>query len=170
MLIRPEQPQDYQQVERLVQTAFASAEYADGQEQTLVANLRHNRQAFIPALSLVAEIDQQLVGYILFTKAQVGAQTVLALAPLAVLPAYQNQGIGRQLIQRGHQLARQLGYNYVLVLGHEHYYPKFGYQPAASLGVTVPADFPPANFFACRLVTLAPPLKGTVHYAAEFGV
>ncbi|MFD1410503.1 GNAT family N-acetyltransferase [Lapidilactobacillus gannanensis] len=169
MLIRPEQSKDYHQVEQVVTTAFASAEYSDGHEQELVAALRTSA-AFIPELSLVAEIDQQIVGYILFTKAQVGAQTVLALAPLAVLPKYQNQGIGRQLIQQGHRLARRLGYNYVLVLGHEHYYRKFGYQPAASLGVTVPADFPATNFFACRLLTLAPPLHGSVVYAPEFGV
>ena len=58
--------------------------------------------AFIPELSLVAEIEGKIVGHILFTKGQIADKTVLVLAPLAVLPTYQGQGIGAALVNEGH--------------------------------------------------------------------
>lgn len=85
MIIRQEKSNYYETVYRVVKAAFDSAEQADGNEQDLVNNLRKG-DAFIPELSLVAEVDGRIVGHILFTKAMVGADTVLALAPLSVIP------------------------------------------------------------------------------------
>ena len=93
MNIRTERPDDYEAVYSLVEQAFASAEHSDGTEQDLVAALRKG-EAFVPELSLVAEIDGKIVGHILFTEAKVGGDTVLVLAPLSVLPAYQRRGVG----------------------------------------------------------------------------
>lgn len=169
MLIRQETPQDYQEVYDLVSEAFATAEHADGNEQDLVAALRKG-PAFIPELSLVAEKDGKLAGHILFTKARVGTQEVLVLAPLSVRPQYQRQGVGGALITEGHRIARQRGYSYSLVLGSETYYPRFGYIPAEQLGVTVPLGIPPANFMAIRLQENAGMLHGAVEYAEEFGM
>lgn len=120
MIIRQETPTDYNNVYQLIITAFKNAEHSDGNEQNLVTALRQS-QSFEPKLSLVAEIDNIIVGHILFTKVQVGEKTALALAPLSVLPAYQQQGIGLALIKQGHEMARQLGYSYVIVLGHPQY-------------------------------------------------
>lgn len=169
MLIRQETPQDYQEVYDLVSEAFATAEHADGNEQDLVAALRKG-PAFIPELSLVAEKDGKLAGHILFTKARVGTQEVLVLAPLSVRPQYQRQGVGGALITEGHRIARQRGYSYSLVLGSETYYPRFGYIPAEQLGVAVPPGIPPANFMAIRLQENAGMLHGAVEYAEEFGM
>ena len=119
MLIRQEKAEDYEAVYHVVQEAFRNAEYTDGNEQNLVVALRKSK-AFIPELSLVAVEDQRVVGYILFTKAVVNGVQVLALAPLAVLPEYQNRGIGLDLIAEGHRAARSLGYGYLAVLGHPH--------------------------------------------------
>ena len=80
MKIRRETPEDYEAVYAVVQRAFESAEHADGTEQDLVTALR-NGDGYIPELALVAEEDGEIVGHILFTKALVGGQTVLALAP-----------------------------------------------------------------------------------------
>ena len=74
--------------------------------------------SFIPKLSLVAIEDEKIVGYILFTKAFVNSIEVLALAPLSVLPKYQNRGIGLSLIKEGHRIAHELGYRYSVVLGY----------------------------------------------------
>ena len=104
MLIRQEKAEDYEAVYHVVQEAFRNAEYTDGNEQNLVVALRKSK-AFIPQLSLVAVEDQRVVGYILFTKAVVNGVQVLALAPLAVLPEYQNRGIGLDLIAEGHRAA-----------------------------------------------------------------
>lgn len=93
MLIRKERSKDREIVYQVVKRAFESAEHADGNEQDLVDALRKS-DAFIPELSLVAEMDQKIAGHIMFTKAQVGDETVLALAPLSVLPGYQKRDIG----------------------------------------------------------------------------
>ena len=76
--IRQERREDYDEVYQLIQEAFRTAEHADGNEQDLVAALRKGR-AFIPELSLVAEVEGQLAGHILFTRAKAGERKVLAL-------------------------------------------------------------------------------------------
>lgn len=70
------------------------------------------------------------------------------------------------MIRRAHSLAKELGYQYFLVLGSGLYYPKFGYIPAEQLGVTLPEGIPSANLMAKS----AKPLSGTVTYAKEFGL
>ena len=169
MLIRTEEPGDYAAVYSVVKHAFDSAEHADGNEQDLVNALRKSG-AFIPELSLVAQLDGEIVGHILFTKAMVGNTAVLALAPLSVLPAYQRRGIGTALIQEGHRIARTLGYGCSVVLGSAQYYPKAGYSPAESLGIKPPFDVPSENFMACRLREDAPSVHGVLRYAKEFGL
>ena len=167
--IRQETKEDYEIVYALVKQAFAQAEHCDGNEQDLVAALRKSR-AFVPELSLVAERDGEIAGHILFTEAMVGFETVLALAPLSVLPRFQRQGIGTALVLEGHRIARKLGHSYSLVLGSETYYPRLGYIPANSFGVEVPNGMPPANFLAVKLREDAPVLHGAVVYAKEFGL
>lgn len=169
MIIRQEKSNDYETVYRVVKAAFDSAEQADGNEQDLVNNLRKG-DAFIPELSLVAEVDGRIVGHILFTKAMVGADTVLALAPLSVIPEYQRTGIGTALIQEGHRIAAGLGYAYSVVLGHEAYYPRIGYLPADTFGIEPPFDIPKKNFMACKLTEHAPDIHGIMKYAKEFGI
>ena len=88
LLIRKEELKDYNDVYNVIKDAFLSAEHSDGNEHDLVNVLRQSK-SFIPELSLVAELDGKIVGHILFTKASVGKDTVLALAPLSVLPKFQ---------------------------------------------------------------------------------
>lgn len=102
MVIRQETPNDYNEIYNLVKEAFATADHADGNEQDPVTELR-KRSAFLPELSLVAEIDGKLAGHIMFTKASVGNDPVLVLAPLSVKPEYQKQGVGTALIAEGHR-------------------------------------------------------------------
>ena len=169
MKIRQEERKDYGEVYKLIREAFKTAEHADGNEQDLAEALRESR-AFVPELSLVAEEHGEIIGHILFTEAKVGGDTVLVLAPLSVLPAYQRRGVGTALIQEGHQIARRLGYAYSLVLGSETYYPRCGYLPAESFGIEIPEGMPPANFLAIRLREDAKPVHGAVIYAKEFGI
>lgn len=169
MLIRKEEPKDCETVYSVVKAAFESAEHADGNEHDLVNALRKG-SSFIPDLSLVAEIDGEIAGHIMFTKAAVGHDTVLALAPLSVLPAYQRRGIGMSLIRGEHRIAEKLGYAYSIVLGSEKYYPKAGYVPADRFGIRPPFDVPRENFMAFKMKRDAPPLCGVMKYAEEFGI
>lgn len=169
MLIRKEESKDYEIISAVVKRAFDCAEHADGNEHELVNALRKG-DAFIPELSLVAKIDGRIVGHIMFTKAEVGSNVVLALAPLSVLPEYQRKGIGTALIKEGHRIAKELGYDYSIVLGSEKYYPRAGYLPADEFGIKPSFDVPRENFMVCRINDTAPDMQGTMKYAKEFGI
>lgn len=167
--IRQENKEDYEEIYNLVKTAFETAEHSDGNEQDLVVALRDSNN-FIPQLSLVAVQDNKIVGYILFTKIKIGKYEELALAPLAILPEYQRQGIGKQLIEKGHQIAKKLGYHYSIVLGSQTYYPKSGYIPAIEYGIKAPFEVPNENFMAMKLNHADKEIIGIVEYAKEFGI
>lgn len=169
LIIRQENKNDYEEVYNVIKTAFETAEHSDGNEQDLVVALRKSDN-FIPELSLVAVIDNKIVGYILFTKIKIGKQEELALAPLGVLPEYQKQGIGRTLIQEGNKKVKELGYHYSVVLGSDKYYPKFGYVSAKEYGIVAPFDVPDENFMAIKLNDTDIEIKGIVQYAKEFGI
>ncbi|MCI8589725.1 MAG: N-acetyltransferase [Clostridiales bacterium] len=169
MNIRQEQPVDYDAVYRVVKEAFKSAEHSEGTEQDLVIALR-NSKSFIPELSLVAVDDNQIVGHILFTKAFVNDVKVLALAPLSVLPEYQNRGIGLSLIHYGHNIAYELGYRYSVVLGHAMYYTKAGYIPASTYGIKAPFPVEDENFMAICFNEHADIFNGFIEYDEAFGI
>ena len=167
--IRQENKKDYDEVYNVVKTAFETAEHSDGNEQDLVVELRKSKN-FIPELSLVAVYDDKIVGYILFTKINIGKYEELALAPLAILPKYQRQGIGKKLVEKGHRIARELGFHYSVVLGSEKYYPKLGYVPASQYGIKAPFEVADENFMAIKLKDTNLKISGTVEYAKEFGI
>lgn len=169
MVIRTEVPADYSGVYQLVQEAFATAEHRDGDEQDLVVRLRDS-EAFIPSLSLVAEVDGTLAGYLLLTRIQVGRSQQLAAAPLAVAPAFQRQGIGTALIREGERRAREMGYQYIVILGSPAYYGRLGYGPAERYGIRPPFPVESAYFMAQPLRPGVEKLDGVVQYAPEFGI
>lgn len=152
--IRQEQPSDYPAVEHLVEAAFAEAEFSDQTEHLLVARLRKS-PAFVPELSLVAESGGEIVGYILLTRLQISdgekQHEVLGLAPVAVLPEFQNRGIGAALIIRSHEIAKAMNFGAVVLLGHAEYYPRFGYQPVSRYGIKLPFEAPDEN---CMILEL----------------
>ena len=169
MNIRQEQPEDYDMVYQIIKDAFKNAEHSDGNEQDLVAALRESK-SFIPELSLVAVEDNRIVGHILFTKAFVNKTEMLALAPLSVLPEYQNKGIGLSLIKHGHNIASKLGYHYSVVLGHPQYYPKAGYVPASQYGIKAPFEVADENFMAICFSESKDKLNGFIEYDKAFGI
>ncbi len=170
MIIRRERSEDYQQIYNLIRIAFESAPHSDGEEHELVERLRMGK-GYISDLSLVAIIDDSIVGHIMFTKAKAGCTDVLALAPVTVLPENQNKGIGSALIREGHRLARKFGYGYSVVLGDPKYYSKFGYIPAEAYGITSPfEDIPEGYFMAYKIHDEAPKACGMMVYAEEFGI
>jgi len=172
--IREEKPDDYHQVSELISAAFSNMPFADGDEQLLVEALRKNI-AFIPALSLVAETCDRLVGHILFTPFQIiqgdKVHYSLALAPVSILPEYQKQGIGSKLITEGHRIAKSLGYTSCFVLGHPDYYPRFAYLPSSNWKIDPPAGVPPEAFMAVEFIPRAlSGVTGSLKYLPEFGI
>ncbi len=172
ILIRQEVGSDFDRVYEVVKAAFLNAAHTNHDEQNLVARLR-NSAAFIPALSLVAEVDGKIVGHIMFTKIAIKAEkkthSALVLAPVAVLPQMQGKGIGKKLILAGHEIARSLGFTAVILVGHPVYYPRFGYSKASAFDLSLPIAVPNEAFMACQLTENAlAEVNGVVEFPKEF--
>lgn len=165
--IRPERPADFPIIHELVRLAFEHAEHTDGDEPFLVTRLRQSPE-YIPELALLAEKKGLMLGHIMYTKLHVGERTALALGPLAVLPEYHKQGIGSALIHHSHEVARSLGWEFVVLIGHAAYYPRFGYLPASSFGLVSTFEVPDEAFMAINLKGGPNHLPGLVEYSPAF--
>lgn len=169
--IRQEEENDFKAVFNLIENAFEKEEYSDHKEQFLVERLRRS-DAYIPELALIAEQDERIVGYLLLTKIkdENGKEAEsLALAPVAVLQDSQGKGIGGQLIRYAHEKAREMGFGSIVLLGHEKYYPRFGYELTSKYGIRLPFDVPSENCMVIELVTGAlQDVQGVVEYPKAF--
>jgi len=134
--IRPEMQKDYYRIAEINALAFGPsienpAERSFIAEVMLVDSLRHSAN-YDPDLALVAEWNGEVVGYALFTPYKVWIsgveQKAVSLAPLTVDPKMQKMGVGAALMEKGHAIAREKGYDFAFLLGHTEYYPRFGYQ------------------------------------------
>lgn len=175
LIIRQEILGDYDRVIELTAKAFEHMPFSEGDEDKLVEKLR-KAPNFIPELSLVAELDGQLVGHILFTPLKIENEQEtfesLVLGPVSVLPEFQKQGIGGQLILAGHQKARELGFQSVILIGHPEYYPRFGYKTASGWGLKVAMELPSDDVFMAAELTenALSGVSGTIVFPPEFGV
>lgn len=172
ILIRKETTKDFSIVKQIIKFAFQTIEYSDQTEHLLVERLR-NSDAYIPELSLIAELNGQLVGHIILTKIKIKNETMsfssLALAPVSVLPEFQGKGIGGQLILEAHRIAKELKYKSIVLLGHADYYPKFGYKKASDFNIKIPFEAPDENCMAIELIKDGlKNVSGTVEYSKAF--
>jgi predicted N-acetyltransferase YhbS len=159
--------EDYVSISEVNDLAFSQKN-----EGRLILALRKT-QEFIPELSLVAEVGGKVVGHILFYPIKIknndASYDSLCLAPMAVLPEYQRQRIGSQLVKEDLKRARDLGFKSVIVLGHAAYYPRFGFEPASRWGIRPPFEVPDEVFMALELVKDGlKDIHGTVEYPPEF--
>jgi putative acetyltransferase len=162
--IRPEGPADIAAIRRVLEAAFPTAA-----EARLVERLRDGGHLLI---SLVAEEDGAVVGHIAFSPVQVdGAAPAgggVGLAPVAVLPGHQRQGLGGRLIREGLAACERAGYEFVVVLGEPAYYRRFGFDRAARRGLGNEYDAV-EEFMVLELKGGAIPTSGgMVRYGPEF--
>jgi len=124
-------------------------------------------------ISLVAIQDGEIVGHILFSPVVVESEgssfEAIALAPMAVLPAYQRKGIGSQMVRAGLEECRRLGHEIVVVLGHPDYYPRFGFVPAKQKGIDCEFEVPEEAWMILELREGAlAGRRGIVRFQPEF--
>ncbi|MDD2665591.1 MAG: N-acetyltransferase [Methanocellales archaeon] len=166
LTIRKGEEKDYKKVYEVNCLAFQQEN-----ESKLIEKIRKGKN-FIPELSLVAEIEDEIMGHILFSRINIFGDSVfdsLALAPMAVSPEFQKKGIGSNLIKKGIEKAKELGFDSIIVLGHKEYYPKFGFQRASKWNIKCPFEAPDEAFMAIELTERAFEGKaGTVKYPDEF--
>lgn len=124
--VRHESVNDYPAIADIHYRAFENR-----QDEAKIVALHRRRYSFEPKLSLIAETGGEIVGHVLYSPRtfRVLGQDIraLILGPLGVLPEWQGRGIGSVLMRAGDDLARDLGYPFVILLGHDTYYPRFGY-------------------------------------------
>lgn len=164
MKIRKEEAGDIAAVHALNASAFESPA-----EAKLVDALR--RQAH-PVVSLVAEDGQTVIGHIMFSPVSLTGHPdlmIMGLAPMAVMPAHQNKGIGTALVRAGLDECKSLGYGAVVVLGHPRYYPRFGFAPSTHFGIGCEYEAPEEAFMVLELQPgYLSGKSGTIKYHAAF--
>ncbi|MFN2444400.1 MAG: GNAT family N-acetyltransferase [Vicinamibacterales bacterium] len=164
MHIRPERPADIPGIRTVSLTAFETSAEAD-----LVDALREQAD---PIISLIAEDSGAIVGHILLSPVTLTAHPelrIVGLAPMAVVPARQRQGIGSALIHEGLERCRRLGFGAVIVLGHAEYYPRFGFTAASRFGLRCEYDVPEDVFMVLELDEgILKGKSGTIHYHPAF--
>ena len=165
-----EKKKDYHVIKEINDLAFGQ-----DSESKLIENIR-NTDDFIPELSLVFENEKlEVIGHILFSLITIETKTEsipsLALAPMAVNPDFQNQGIGSLLVKEGLHRCEELGHDSVVVLGHPNFYPKFGFIPASEKGIKCPFEVPSEAFMVFEIKPGAwNDVQGTVQYPKVFSV
>jgi putative acetyltransferase len=171
--LRPEGPADPPAIRRIVAAAFARADVPVPPEVALVDGLRGSN-AWLPELSMVAEADDELVAYALLSRVWVGhtAEPALALGPVAVSPQRHGLGYGTEVVQAALDAAAELGERLVVVLGNPSYYRRFGFRPAAELGLASPwsglGDPWQALVLPDDTSAAPPPPRGEVRYPAAW--
>jgi len=165
MIIRREEPQDIPAIRQVNELAFGRSGEANA-----IDALRDRGAA---TLSLVAVIDDRVVGHLFFTPATIETADhtwpALGLAPLAVLPEYQRQGIGSALMKAGLAECARLGYERVIVLGHPDYYSRFGFMRASQYGIRPAWEAPDEAFMVLELQRGAlDSVSGVARYQPEW--
>lgn len=163
MIVRPERADEREAV-------FAVHEAAFGRpvEARIVDDVR-GTDAFVPALSLVAEDGDRVLGHVLVSYFEVeGGRRVLQLGPIGVLPERQGQGIGSALMRAAIQRADELLEPLIVLEGNPAYYGRFGFRPASRLGLLPPRPLPDEVFMALMLHAYDPTIRGRVVYPPAF--
>jgi putative acetyltransferase len=163
--VREERPEDALLVRRVTEAAFGRGDEAD-----LVEQLRDENAVLA---SLVADVDSETVGHILFSRMWIESAesrvAAVALAPVAVMPSHQRSGIGGLMIRTGLQLLRDRGEEIVIVLGDPTYYARFGFSRESARPLESP--FAAEHFMAMELRPRAlTGVAGSVRYPAAFGI
>jgi len=165
LIIRLETPEDKASIRHVNKEAFGQKE-----EAGIIEKLRNRG---VLTISLVAVQDDRTVGHIAFSPVKVESERssfeAIALAPMAVLPAYQRKGIGSQLVRSGIKECQHLGHEIIVVLGHPNYYPRFGFVPAKPKGITCEFEVPDEAWMILELREGAlAGRQGTVSFQPEF--
>ncbi len=162
MIIRPESPADVAAIHAVTLEAFKGHPYSDGTEHLIVDRLR---DAGALSLSLVAEVEGEVVGHIAFSPVELsdGSKQWFGLGPVSVLPSFQGQGIGGALIRRGLEMLKEQAAAGCVVVGNPELYRKYGFQNDAGM---IYADCAPQYFLTQPLSS--PSASGMVTFNAAF--
>lgn len=172
--LRPEEPSDAAEAEFLTREAFWNA-FKPGCDEHYLLHVMRSDPSFIPELNFVAEQNGRIIGSIVYTKSSVTAPDgrlleTVTFGPVSVLPAYQKSGVGSRLIFHTLELAKKLGHQAVIILGHPDYYPRFGFRPGRDFGLTLQNGETFDAFMALELAPGSLDGGGVYHYAEIYNI
>jgi putative acetyltransferase len=166
--VRPERPEDVDRIRQINDEAFGGPS-----ESAIVDGIR-GTDRWIDCGSLVAEAgDGALVGHLLLSEGDLVAnddeiRRIWMVGPVAVVPEHQRRGVGGALMRAAIDLATERGEPVLCLLGHATYYPRFGFEPARSIGIEAPRPWRDANWMALRLPTWDPLVRGLARFPPAF--
>ena len=165
--IREERPEDFEEVRHIHRLAFGQD--AEGR---LVDLLRGCGGAVVSIVA-VDGATGAVIGHILFSPARIEGDRIvegMGLAPMAVLPKFQRQGIGTRMVQAGIEMLKNQGWPFIIVLGHPEYYPRFGFERASHKGVSCQWEGVPDEAFMILILDekAMERVSGVVKYRCEF--
>lgn len=142
IIIRRELPGDYKKVEDVTREAFWNLYYPGCNEHFIIHKMR-NHPDFIPELSFVIELDEEIVGSIFYTKSKVTAEDgteypTITFGPVSILPKYHRKGLGRALISHSIEAAKKLGFKAILIGGYPYHYAIYGFKGTKTYNITMP--------------------------------
>lgn len=173
VLLRDETPADREAILALTAEAFAVSPVnglpVEGEpvEVNLLREL-FDADEYLPDFSIVAELDGEVVGHVISTRGWVGESNLLGLGPIGVTPRLQRQGIGSALMMETIARANAAGESGIVLLGSPEYYPRFGFVPASTLGVSAPDTSWGEHFQLLPLALWNSGVYGTFRYAEPF--
>jgi putative acetyltransferase len=167
-IVCPARAEHADAIDAIIRAAFVGTEFGYQGEAELVRALEADGDALV---SLVTYREGKILGHLLFSRMDVEADgrvlSAAALGPVSVLPEFQGQGIGTGLIRIGIMVLQEMGVAMSFVLGHESYYPRFGYSPELAARFVSPFSGP--HFMAMMLDSAAEwPQGGRADYAPAF--
>lgn len=167
VLIRRETAADVAAIRAVTKAAFAKPDTPDPIESPLVDWLRAD-EGWIPALSLVAVVEGEIVGHVACTRGRIDAIPALGLGPLSVLPEHQGRGVGKALMHTALGAADALDEPVMILLGSPEYYSRFGFRPASDFEIVAP-DPQWREFFQVRTLSAYDGTqRGSFVYAEPF--
>jgi putative acetyltransferase len=168
LIIRREGPRDARATQELHDAAFGIPQgRRESVERELLRGLRSDGSV-IDELTFVAELDGEIVGHVVCSRASLAGAPSVGLGPISVRPGHQQQGIGAALVMSVVASAEQAAEPVVVLLGDPEYYGFFGFVPASRLGIGSPGDWEDRYFQALTLRAWRPEMAGDFRYAQAF--
>lgn len=164
MIIRNERADDFPKILNLYSDLFNH-----GTEAEMLDKLRSS-VSFVREMAFIAELNDNIIGHVIFVKVLLGDNIFVALAPSAIIPGSNREQIFERLITHAFNTAISLGYKALFAIGDPSDYGKYGFESAANYSIKMPWDFLPQSSFLVKLLAenALDGISGTVEYGDIF--
>lgn len=156
IIIRNERKEDYRAVEEMTREAFYNL-YVPGCSEHYLVHIMRDHPDFIPELDFVLEVDGQLAGNIMYTRAKLvddqgNVKNILTFGPLTVAPRHQRRGYGKALMEHSFKKALELGYDAVVIFGTPKNYVTSGFVNCKRMNVSLEGEMYPSSLLVKELI------------------